>query len=134
MVSGEAHKLLFSCQERIQQTLLQYSALFALRQSHVDLMFQTMHKKCTEVSEIRLLFNISIGNSMICSDIWHKYHEWYFKLLYVISGAVRRVKFETNFEISQVIFTPNITYNSCYYLFKLHPARDLEFSHVGISN
>ena len=21
------------------------------------------------------LFNISIGNSMICSDIWHKYHE-----------------------------------------------------------
>ena len=20
---------------------------------------------------------ISIGNSMICSDIWHKYHEWY---------------------------------------------------------
>ena len=88
-------------------------------------MFQTMHKKCTEVSEIRLLFNISIGNSTICSDIWHKYHESYFKLLYVISGAVRRVKFETNFEISQVIFTPNITYNSCYYLFKLLPARDL---------
>ena len=22
---------------------------------------------------------ISIGNSMICSDIWHKHHEWYFK-------------------------------------------------------
>ena len=21
---------------------------------------------------------ISIGNSMICCDIWHKYHEWYF--------------------------------------------------------
>ena len=21
---------------------------------------------------------ISIGNSMICSDIWHKHHEWYF--------------------------------------------------------
>ena len=20
-----------------------------------------------------------IGNSMICSDIWHKYHQWYFK-------------------------------------------------------
>ena len=20
-------------------------------------------------------YNISIGNSMICSDIWHKYHE-----------------------------------------------------------
>ena len=24
---------------------------------------------------------ISIGNSMICSDIWHKYHEWYFKIV-----------------------------------------------------
>ena len=24
---------------------------------------------------------ISIGNSMICSDIWHKYHERYFKVV-----------------------------------------------------
>ena len=24
---------------------------------------------------------ISIGNSMICSDIWHKYHQWYFKIV-----------------------------------------------------
>ena len=24
---------------------------------------------------------ISIGNNMICSDIWHKYHEWYFKIV-----------------------------------------------------
>ena len=24
---------------------------------------------------------ISIGNSMICSDISHKYHEWYFEIL-----------------------------------------------------
>ena len=24
---------------------------------------------------------ISIGNSMICSNIWHKYHEWYFKIV-----------------------------------------------------
>ena len=40
---------------------------------------------------------ICIGNSMICSDIWHKYHKWYFELLYVISRAVRQVKFETNY-------------------------------------
>ena len=26
-------------------------------------------------------FAISIGNSMICSDIWHKYHEWYFEIV-----------------------------------------------------
>ena len=31
---------------------------------------------------------ISIGNSMICSDISHKYHEWYFEI-------VIRKKFET---------------------------------------
>ena len=24
---------------------------------------------------------ISIGNSMICSDIWHKYNERYFKIV-----------------------------------------------------
>ena len=24
---------------------------------------------------------ICIGNSMICSDICHKYHEWYFKIV-----------------------------------------------------
>ena len=24
---------------------------------------------------------ISIGNSMIWSDIWHKYHKWYFKIV-----------------------------------------------------
>ena len=36
---------------------------------------------------------------MICSDIWHKYHERYFTivipLFFVISRAVGRVKFET---------------------------------------
>ena len=25
--------------------------------------------------------SICIGNSMICSDIWYKYHEWYFKIV-----------------------------------------------------
>ena len=33
---------------------------------------------------------------MICSDIWHKYHDCDIaKLLYEISRAVWRVKFET---------------------------------------
>ena len=34
-------------------------------------------------------FEICIGNSMICSDIWHKYHEWYFEIVirnYITSG------------------------------------------------
>ena len=39
---------------------------------------------------------VSVGNSMICRDIWHKYHARDIsKLFYVISLAVRRVKFET---------------------------------------
>ena len=32
---------------------------------------------------------VCIGNSMISSDIWHKYHEWYFKIV------IRNLKFET---------------------------------------
>ena len=45
---------------------------------------------------------ISIGNSMICSDIWHNYHSWviFQNCYYVISRAVRRVKFETILKIS----------------------------------
>ena len=59
---------------------------------------------------------ISIGNSMICSDIS--------RLLIVIWD---------NFEISRVVFMPNFTYKSCYYLFILLPAKVLSFSlHVGI--
>ena len=32
------------------------------------------HEKLTNVLETDFK-KISIGNSMICSDIWHKYHE-----------------------------------------------------------
>ena len=28
---------------------------------------------------VAILDFISVGNSMICCDIWHKYHEWYFE-------------------------------------------------------
>ena len=37
---------------------------------------------------------ICIGNSMVCSDICHKYHEWCFEIV-IRNWAVRRVKFET---------------------------------------
>ena len=42
-----------------------------------------------------LIFDICIGNSMISSDIWHKYLEWCFKIVISNSWAVRQVKFET---------------------------------------
>ena len=61
---------------------------------------------------------ISIGNSMICSDIWHKYHKWYFEI-------VIRNEIWDNFEISLVVFMPNIMYKSCYYLFILLPIEGL---------
>ena len=67
-------------------------------------------------------YRISIGNSMICSDIWHKYHEWYFEI--VLRNFTSRLASEIwdNFEIWRVVFVPNITYKSCYYLFILLPA------------
>ena len=46
---------------------------------------------------------ISIGNSMVCSDIWHKYHEWYFKIV-LHNFAVRRVKFEAIWNITSGIY------------------------------
>ena len=28
------------------------------------------------------------GNSMICGDIWHKYHEWYFEIVWNITSGI----------------------------------------------
>ena len=55
-----------------------------------------MHnRKKTVFHRIKLKYcSISTGNSIICSDIWHKYHEGYFEIV-IISRAVRQVKFET---------------------------------------
>ena len=61
---------------------------------------------CSQFCLLEYEAGICIGNSMICCVIWHKYHEWYFKivskllccclfskLFYISSRAVRRVKF-----------------------------------------
>ena len=80
-------------------------------------------------------FNVSTGNSTVCSDIWHEYHERYFET--VKRNFTSRLASEIldNFEISPMIFMPNITYKSCYYLFILATTRKrLVISHVGISN
>ena len=31
--------------------------------------------------ETSAFLSLCIVNSMICSDIWHKYHKWYFKII-----------------------------------------------------
>ena len=37
-------------------------------------------KPKSRVCDLRYL-SISIANSMICSDIWHKYYEWFFEIV-----------------------------------------------------
>ena len=36
-------------------------------------------------------FIVSIGNCMICSDIWHNYHESYFEIVirYIVGDELR---------------------------------------------
>ena len=71
---------------------------------------------------------ISIGNSMIRSDIWPKYHESYFKI--VVRNFKSRYASEIwdNFEISQVLFMPNITYKSCYHCYTTTSKRFVIFT------
>ena len=46
---------------------------------------------------------------MICSDIWHKYHLLYFKIVSNFTRLTAREITCNNFEISLVVFMPNIT-------------------------
>ena len=48
---------------------------------------------------------------MICSDIWHKYHAWYFKIVSNFTRLTAREITYNNFETSLVVFMPNITTN-----------------------
>ena len=61
--------------------------------------------------KLTLLFRakIGIGNRMICSDIWHKYHGWYFEI--VIRNFKSRYASEIwdNFEISRVVYLCQIS-------------------------
>ena len=42
-------------------------------------------------------------------DIWHKYHSWYFKIVSNFTRLTAREITYNNFEISLVVFMPNIT-------------------------
>ena len=68
---------------------------------------------------------------MISSDIRHKWNECFFEI--VIDNFTSRLASEIwdNFEISQEVFMPNITYKSCYYLFILLPKKVCNF-HVKV--
>ena len=58
---------------------------------------------------------ICIGNSMICSDIWHKYHKWYFELLYVILQNLRQIILKYNEWYLYQISRTNHTIICLYY-------------------
>jgi len=48
---------------------------------------------------------------MVC-DIWHKYHLWYFKIVPNFTRlTAREIIYNNYFEISLVVFMPNITIN-----------------------
>ena len=66
---------------------------------------------------------------MICSDIWHNIS----KLLYVISQAVRQVKFETNLKYHEWYFCQISRTNHAIICLYYYPQRVCN-SHVGISN
>ena len=48
------------------------------------------------------------------------YHKCYFKIVLHNFTSSYASEIWGNFEISRVVFMPNITYNSCYYLFIRH--------------
>ena len=49
---------------------------------------------------------------MIFSDIWHKYHLWYFKIVSNFTRLTARGEITyNNFELSLMVFVPNITTN-----------------------
>ena len=69
--------------------------------------------------------SISTGNSMICSAIWHKYHEWYFE---IVIRNFTRLKFETilkyhKWYLSQISRTNHAVI--CLYHF---PQKDCNFT------
>ena len=69
-------------------------------------------KKTPAFLESRVLKQARLtNNSMICSDIWHKYHSGYFKIVSNFTRLTAREITYNNFEISLVVFMPNITTN-----------------------
>ena len=49
--------------------------------------------------------------ALFVRDIWHKYHGWYFKIVSNFNRLTAREITYNNFEISPVVFMPNITTN-----------------------
>ena len=94
-------------------------------QMELELLSNSFLWCCLLCCKLFLNFEVGRGNSMICSHIWHKYHERYFKIVQRNFTSRWASEIWDNFEISRVVFMPNITHKSWYYLFILLPAKGL---------
>ena len=58
-------------------SLICVSMSMSLLMIHLEFMFLKMDLSDLQLASKWFFSCISIGNSMICSDIWQKYHKWY---------------------------------------------------------
>lgn len=63
--------------------------------------------------------SITIGNSMICSDIWHKYYSWYFKIVSNFTCLTAR-NYTQQFPNNTCGIYAKYHYKLCYCLYKCH--------------
>ena len=77
---------------------------------------------------IRRTAHIFIGNSMICSDIWPKYHEWYYEIVIRNFTSHWASEIWDNFEISRVVFMPNINTNHAIICLYYYPQKVVIFT------
>ena len=67
-----------------------------------------LHVKITTL--LRVVYK-QIIEAWFVRDIWHKHHSWYFKFVSNFTRLTAREITYDNFEISLVVFLPNITTN-----------------------
>ena len=65
-------------------------------------------------------------------DIWHKYHSWYFKIVSNFTRLTAREIMYNDFEISLVVFMPNITTNHAitYIYYVIHAIFAFYIAHI----
>ena len=63
-----------------------FSVVYSFNSHAIDSFYPCQSEVAFNLSEltgqtIPRVMRIFLGNSMVCSDIWHKYREWYFEIV-----------------------------------------------------
>ena len=63
-----------------------FSVVYSFNSHAIDSFYPCQSEVAFHLSEltgqtIPRAMRIFLGNSMVCSDIWHKYREWYFEIV-----------------------------------------------------